>query len=468
MKKSRFFMLHPNTNSGKATRLDALLTEYVAYVQICVGTMLTGHTFNLPKKEKQIFFPPAQSLTSQIEKNARDHAISIVSGWGLSTYENKIKKIISNLKKLEEITNGQAKVLYTIGKYSKDKPDSHISQNDLDLYWTILLKSVKPPTITEKIGMRLSEMTSRLESPDETLLPDFWLRVSSLESRKSIWLPLVGNPYIKSPDQVSKGILAKKTLRGRWRFEVVEKRDWEVLTSVPDAPRIGIDVGLNVIVATSDGRLYGRDLKPKFDRFYAKVKKVRANRQRQDLKGDSPRLKILESRLSGLTKTAVGTATNRLVRDYPGCAFVIEDLDLSGCKGSKRFCYRALHHSLGMKALMVVVNPAYTSQKCPSCGYVSRNNRSGIKFHCRSCGRISHADVVGGMNLLGRSEDEQIHLDDHPSVVKRVLRGQYLRKRNSSLGSCQFAPTPIGQGFTVGGSGKPGICTASNSIPGFT
>ena len=459
-------MLHPETNSGKLSRLDALLIEYVAYVKTCIEMMLSKQTFNLPKKEKQTFFPPAENLTSQIEKNARDHAIGIVSGWARSAYTNKIQKEISRQKREGPLDNEQARRLYIVGKYLKQTPDSRVSQEDIDLYWTLLRDTkngVKPPSVTEKIGMRLSEMTSRLESPDETNYADFWFRISTLEARKSLWLPLVGSLYVKSPDDVGKGFLARKTSKGRWRIEALDTRTWEVPEAPLDAPRVGVDVGLNVIAATSDGRLYGQDLKPKFNRLYARVKEVRANRQRQDLKENSPRLARLENRLSGLTKSAVGTVSNRLIQDYPDHVFVIEDLDLSGCRGQKRFCYRALHHSLGMKATTQVVNPAFTSQMCPSCGHIDRRNRRGIKFQCRSCGRESHADVVGGINLLGRSEDKQVGLADHPSVVKRVLRERSrLKRRVSSLGNESVELIPISPRFTVGGTSREGRpCIAS-------
>jgi hypothetical protein len=40
--------------------------------------------------------------------------------------------------------------------------------------------------------------------------------------------------------------------------------------------------------------------------------------------------------------------------------------------------------------------------------------------------------VIGGINLLRRSEDKQIGLYDHPSDVKTFLRARYRRRRNSS------------------------------------
>ena len=183
---------------------------------------------------------------------------------------------------------------------------------------------------------------------------------------------------------------------------------------------------LNVLAATSDGRLLGQELKPKFNEQYEKIKEIRANRQRQKLPENSPRLERLEAKLSGLIKTMVGQCANQLILAYPSCIFVVEDLDLSGCYGQKRMAYRALHHNLERKANCQIVNGAYTSQECPSCHYVSRKNRSGTKFRCKSCGRKSHADVVGGINLLGRSEDKQINIEDYPSIVKRILRERNL------------------------------------------
>ena len=173
-----------------------------------------------------------------------------------------------------------------------------------------------------------------------------------------------------------------------------------------------------------------------------------------------------------MVRSAAGEATNILVEKYPDTCFVIEDLDLKGTKGQKRFAYKALHHSLESKAPTLVVNPAYTSQMCPSCGYISRNNRSGIKFHCRSCGRKGHADVVGGINLLGRSEDKQISLDDDKSEVKTILRERYISRRNkqdvdSSSGEFSIALAPSSQRFTTKVPGQPGFSTASNQVPSF-
>ena len=303
--------------------------------------------------------------------------------------------------------------------------------------------------------MRLSEMTSIFGKSESTRLAAWWIGFSHLDAGKSrIQLPLVANPYVKEASDVAKGVLARKTRQGRWRFEVVECKKWEVAKLPESAPRLGVDVGLNVMAATSDGRLLEAGLKSKFNALYYTVLDVRANRQRQGLTDDSPRLNALESRLTGLVKTLAGTCTNKLIAAYPGHVFVVENLDLRGCRGQKRFAYRALHHSLETKASCEVVNPAYTSQTCPNCGFVSRKNRCGIKFQCCYCGKISHADVVGGAGLLRRSEDKQIGLDDYPAVVKPILEARHEEWKKfqvslSALGRKKKALEPSSQELTT-------------------
>lgn len=469
--KCRILMLHKDTNDGKVARLEALHAEYVAYVRICVQTMLDQRVYHLPKSAKQVFFPPATSLTSQIEKNARDHAIDIVSTWAKGIYVRKIKPTITNLRREGAVTDDDAKALYTIGSKTICQPWKFITQEHLDAYHALLdTYGGNPPVVKDSLPMRLSEMTARLEDPSEAVTADFWLRMSSLESRQSIWLPLVGSPYVQQADQVSKGIQALKTKTGRWRFEAVEKDAWEIPEPPDDAPRLGVDVGLNVLAATSDGVLYGEHVKPKFDRLYERVKHLRANRQRQGFMENSRRLDRLESRLSGMVKTETGRVANTLIKKHPGTVFVVEDLNLRGCRGQKRFAYRALQTNLERKAPVEKVNPAYTSQECPSCGYVSRGNRSGTRFVCKVCGRRAHADWVGASGILRRSGDKDVARGDHPRDVKRKLVERFNLRWVGLLGSGWLrlppdSPSPLGRRLTTGGSTKADTGTASNSIP---
>lgn len=464
MKKSRALYLHPETNEGKIHALEALQVEYHRYLQACIDRMISSKRMTVSKKELLSFFPKEKMLSSNLVLACQQHAVEVMSGWSASLYTKKLKPKIKQLYRDGEVSEPIKIALFTIGKYRVDHPTETIPQEALDLYWILLLKASKPPTVSNRVGIRLSIHTSDIRKLEETKVSQWWLGFSNLKKGRKIQVPIVENPHVKSPDEIVNGCMIRKDRRGRWRVEVLEKKLIANPKFDPKSPRVGVDVGLNVIAATSDGNLYGADFKPRFDKTYKTTRDLRANRQRQGLRENSPRLDRLESKLSGMIKTATGTVANRLVKAHPNTTFVIEDLDLRGSRGQKRFAYRALHHSLSTKASVESVNPAYTSQMCPSCGSVSRSNRSGIKFHCRSCGRKSHADVVGAQNLLGRSEDKQILGCEHPSEVKALLRERYLRKRNSFSGKSEVNELEWpNRKLTVEVSRKRDISTASNA-----
>ena len=136
--KRRILMLDPDTNQAKVARLEALHAQYLAYVRLCVQNMLDQRVFNLSKSDRQTFFPAATHLTSQIEKNARDHAIAIVSTWAKGVYARKLKPTITNLWHEGLLTQDDAKALYIIGSKLLCEPWRFITQEHLDAYHALL------------------------------------------------------------------------------------------------------------------------------------------------------------------------------------------------------------------------------------------------------------------------------------------------------------------------------------------
>ena len=51
------------------------------------------------------------------------------------------------------------------------------------------------------------------------------------------------------------------------------------------------------------------------------------------------------------------------------------------------------------------VDADYTSQACPRCGFISRENRprQGLLFRCQQCDYTLHADLVGARNIALRT-----------------------------------------------------------------
>lgn len=66
-----------------------------------------------------------------------------------------------------------------------------------------------------------------------------------------------------------------------------------------------------------------------------------------------------------------------------------------------RLIYKAKEAGIAV----IYVDPTYTSQTCPRCNHISRDNRYGLEFRCEICGYESHADRVGAMNIEHRTRD---------------------------------------------------------------
>lgn len=478
MIKSRFTFAAEETNGGKLQRLDDLYSEYQTYLQTCLAQLVQNKQSSLAPSAIRTYFSPSQVLSSQIVKNIQFQAVDLIHTWVRGLYGRKLLKLIN---KTENLTDQQRMGLRCCGKYGVAKAGKFgkgtISQEMVDLYWGWVWNfdvSGQPPTVSSKTPMVMTEMTCVFGQSIKSTEFGWWLRFSGLQPGKRIQIPLASTPYLRSG--LAKTVTVSKTPQGRWRFQFSEESPDPVLDG--SKGKVGLDVGLNVIAATSDGRLFGRNFKPTFDLTYTKVRNLRANRQRQNLKDNSPRLQAIETKLTGQVKTSTGTVANKLVKAFSNHTFVVEDLDLRGCRGQKRFAYLQLQSNLASKAVCEVVNPAYTSQMCPSCGHAARNNRKSVNFCCKVCGRTGHADVVGAMNLLGRSGDKQIRGGDRPFAVKGILRARYRTKRDSAVG-CRppplprrfaaghgqgtSAPVPSGRNLTV--KVPKGIRIGSKSIP---
>ena len=166
-------------------------------------------------------------------------------------------------------------------------------------------------------------------------------------------------------------------------FEFAEKKSY-------NSKVVGIDVGMNHPAVTSDGRRFGDELR-----------KLRIRTKWRRYKGLSA------------YKQALNRIAKEIVEAYPGCDFAVERLLFKGKRGrSRRFrrlnnnwAYAHLAHKLEEMGKVEgfrlwKVNPAFSSIKCPECGFTNRaNRRCDEVFSCISCGFTGAADTVGAWNI---------------------------------------------------------------------
>jgi len=68
------------------------------------------------------------------------------------------------------------------------------------------------------------------------------------------------------------------------------------------------------------------------------------------------------------------------------------------------------------------INPAFTSQQCPACGSISKENRKTQEmFCCVNCGHTNNADLNASENIKNRYGDNRINLNTPFWMVKSIL-----------------------------------------------
>jgi len=196
------------------------------------------------------------------------------------------------------------------------------------------------------------------------------------------------------------------------------------------AKAIGIDVGVALVVADSDGnKVKPLDLMKELKKLRIKAqqlsrkKKGSINRAKAKNKLAKANLKIANKRKDFLHKLSLQYAENQGI-------VVIEDLKIknmtkatkgtvekpsknaSAKRGLNRVItqqswglfFELLDYKLSERGgQLIKVDPKFTSQTCNKCGHISKENRKAqSKFVCDSCSYSENADVVGAKNILAR------------------------------------------------------------------
>ena len=183
---------------------------------------------------------------------------------------------------------------------------------------------------------------------------------------------------------------------------------------------IGIDAGLRQIMT-----IYNPKTGQTFFENGQNIKKKRQNyaKKRQSLQSKNTRsarrrLKELSGRENRWMTDVNHCLSKTLVSENPNTLIVVEDLTnvtfdtVSHRKKENRYehhswAFYQLQQDIAYKArehgsYLIKVNPAYTSQRCPKCGTICKENRDKTNhiYHCNNCHYQSNDDRVAAMNIV--------------------------------------------------------------------
>ena len=234
-----------------------------------------------------------------------------------------------------------------------------------------------------------------------------------------IKMPLLKNIKFRKSRDIPEGFKIKqvqiiKKASGYYANLMIEL-DVDVVKPIPHGHAIGIDAGIQSMIATSDGLVLSR---PKFlDKALSKIKLLQ--RKLRNKKKGSNKWKQLQHRIALLYEVVANKRKEYhfslayKLCDGVGMIFV-EDLNfVSWSKGL--FAKQSLDMGLGQffnileyvcsktDIYFAKVDKNYTSQICPNCGTHTGKKDLSVRLHsCPECGYIQNRDVAASEIVRNR------------------------------------------------------------------
>lgn len=264
----------------------------------------------------------------------------------------------------------------------------------------------EPDKITKPLhrGTRMcvSSTIATLKQPKHANEFDLWLELRSIGKQIAIDIPVRLHKHYhllaSQGKRLNAYIITKDYVQFVFEVNTGPKRTGN--------KRIGIDSGMHVLAATSDGNKYGTDI-------YDTIKRIkrckhgskgqnrarRAAKQRMDeiakevIKKENPDLVVVEQLKNVHKKLKLKRRLSRNIRRFVNT-------------WTYRYWLRRLQFAAETNRVSFrSVSPWNTSKICSCCGHVDDKNRPDRDtFLCQSCGHTDDADVNAAKNVLGRFE----------------------------------------------------------------
>jgi putative transposase len=246
-----------------------------------------------------------------------------------------------------------------------------------------------------------------------------------------IVVPLLKSIKFKKSRGIPEGFKIKqiqiiKKASGYYANVMIEL-DVNVVQPTPHSHAIGIDVGIQSMIATSDGLILSR---PKFlDKALRKIKLLQ-RKLKQKIIGSTTwkklqhRIALLHEAVANRRKDYHFKLAHQLCKDI-GMIFVLKDTashieDINFISWSKGlFCKQSLDMGLGQfftilqyvcsktDTYFAKVDKNYTSQICPNCGIHTGKKELDIRIHfCSECGYIQDRDVAAAEVIRNRGLED--------------------------------------------------------------
>ena len=209
----------------------------------------------------------------------------------------------------------------------------------------------------------------------------------------------------------------------------------------------GVDVNVkhNIFALSNyETQKIDKNLVKKIVREKKKLKEIQSQRDKLKLpKEYSKRQKRIQNKINKQVVYLQNYACYQLLSTHENSILVMENLErgLKKCKINNKQYEEELNYNdlfsllkiYSMKDTVirmsgnynvnvVLVNPDFTSQMCPKCGHISKNNRKSQEtFCCEKCNHKNNADINAAKNIKGRFTNPKFKEELQKEVVNTQL-----------------------------------------------
>ena len=400
-------------NPGKLAALDQLTPVYLALCQQYATLFCTEE--HPDKFRTPVFSTP---LSERWHRVAIQQAAGIAQSWRTNR------------------ANAYQDYLDDLLDYYERQADGTLDAQAEEPTW----KEWDVPTLRQTCIQANANVVVLEPSHDSTF--DYWLKISTLEFRKQLLVPVKLADYHRKALK-GKTINTSVTLNKRdtgWWLTLSYDQVVPIQTE-PSAPVVGVDVGIANFLTTRDGKHYGT--------FHGRLRE-RQKRDREKRRRKAKLRKCLEKkgveklpsttsrsgqRLIRHARQEINRAVNQCFAEHPDAQFAYEHLSVATMKHKARAMNAYMRASnlahipkqiawnaakRGVQATRV--KSAYSSQECSVCHNVDKANRPDQQtFCCQVCGFQAHADLNAATNIAHRWGDNELHACKDRTAVKTLL-----------------------------------------------
>src|SRR6266511_790777 len=397
-------------NVGKLAQLDALAETYLALCQQYVTAFCTD-----VEADKYADAWLDSALSARWQRVVIQHAAGVARSWRTNR-DRAYQAYLDELAEQQEQTDPQHSV-----------PP-----------W----REWQTPTLKQTVIQANANVVTLEPSEDSTF--DYWLRVSTLDKRQPIRIPVRLAAYhrrVLTGCTPNTSMTLTRKPSGWWLTLTVNEP--VAATTTTESPCVGVDVGIANFLTTSTGKRYGT-FRGKLARRHQRDREKRRRKAKLRAcvkrKGVTRLPSLTDTRLARHVRQEINRAVNQFYADHVGHQVAYEDLDVRTMRFKARRANAYLYASnlahlprqitWGAKKRGQTAQAgwaAYSSQECSRCHFVSRANRPEQQtFCCQACGFQLNADENAAINHQARFHDRDMRAGRSKEEVKALLDARHV------------------------------------------